>query len=365
LNAHQAMQVALSEARRGLGRTFPNPSVGAVVFRRGGAIASGRTRPPPGAHAEVVALAAARRKTRSLRGASLAVTLEPCCVTGRTGPCTDAIIEAGIARVFVGCRDPHHRVAGRGIRRLRAAGISVETGVLAAECREQHRGFLSVCRRGRPFVTLKLATSLDGRIATKSGESRWITGPAARRFVHDLRGAVDAVMVGSGTALADDPALTARRGRRIVHRPARVLVDSRLRVPITAELYRGAPEPATIVLAARGARGIERRERCGATVLLQRRGRGGGVDLARGLEALADAGITTILVEGGGTLAAALLRAGLVDELHWIQAPILLGGEGRPGLGDLGLERLSDAIRLGDVVRRPLGDDWHWQGRLS
>ena len=359
------MRLALSQARRGLGRTFPNPSVGAVVFRRGGVVASGRTREPPGPHAEVVALVSARRKGRSARGASLAVTLEPCCFMGRTGPCTEAIIEAGISRVFVGCRDPHPRVAGRGLRRLRAAGISVETGVLADACREQHRGFFSVCTRQRPFVTLKLATSLDGRIATKGGESRWITGPAARRFVHQLRASVDAVMVGSGTALADDPALTARRGGRVVHRPARVLVDSRLRVPVDAKLYRGAPEPATFVLAARGARGVARREARGATVLTVRRGRGGGLDLARGLEALAKAGLTTVLVEGGGRLAAALLRAGLVDELHWIQAPILLGGDGRSGLGELGLDRLSQAIRLGDVERRALGDDWHWHGRLS
>jgi diaminohydroxyphosphoribosylaminopyrimidine deaminase/5-amino-6-(5-phosphoribosylamino)uracil reductase len=363
VKADDAMRLALAQARRGLGRTHPNPSVGAVVFRRGGPVASGRTRPPPGAHAEVVALAAAARKG-SLRGASMAVTLEPCCFSGRTGPCTDAIIDAGISRVYVGTRDPHSRVSGRGVRRLRKAGIEVRTGVLEEACREQHRGFLSVCKHGRPFVTLKLATSLDGRIATAGGESRWITGPAGRRFVHRLRARVDAVMVGSATALADDPELTARRDGKVIHRPTRVLVDSKLRVPLTAKLYRGAPHPPALVLTARGARGSRARMAAGATLLSVPR-RGSALDLGRGLGLLAGAGLTSLLVEGGGKLAAALLRAGLVDELLWIQAPMLLGGDGLPGLGELGFERLSDAIRLGNLKRRRLGPDLLLSARLE
>jgi diaminohydroxyphosphoribosylaminopyrimidine deaminase/5-amino-6-(5-phosphoribosylamino)uracil reductase len=358
-----AMRLALVRARQGLGRTAPNPSVGAVVFRRSGALASGRTRPPPGAHAEVVALAAAARRGR-VAGASLAVTLEPCCFTGRTGPCTTAIRQAGIRRVYVGTRDPHPRVRGRGIRALSRAGIEVVTDVLEDACREQHRGFFSVCERGRPFVTLKLATSLDGRIATASGESRWISGPAARAFVHRLRARVDGVMVGSGTALADDPELSARRTGRVVHRPARVLVDSRLRVPASAKLYRDAPGVPTLVLAGLGARGRKAREAAGARVIGVPAA-ANGLDLGRGLAGLADAGLTTLLVEGGGSLAAALLRAGLVDELLWIQAPLLIGGDGRPGLGALGLERLAGAIRLGDVKRRSLGPDVLWQARLE
>lgn len=364
LSPEEAMRLAISRARRGLGRTFPNPSVGAVIFRGGEVLATGRTRPPPGAHAEVVAIAAARRAGHSLRGASLAVTLEPCCHTGRTGPCTQAVIEAGLSRVYVGCRDPHPRVGGRGIRRLRRAGIRVETGVLAEACHELHRGFFSLCERGRPFVTLKLATSLDGRIATAGGESRWITGPLARRFVHRLRARTDGLMVGSGTALADEPALTARRGERVIHRPVRVLVDSRLRVPPDSPLYRDLPGVPTLVLTRRGARGRLRREALGAT-LLPVRTRGDDLDLGAALQALGAAGLTTLLVEGGGKLAAALLRAGLVDELHWIQAPLLLGGDARPALGDLGLEHLSDAVRLRSIQGRALGPDWHWQARLD
>jgi diaminohydroxyphosphoribosylaminopyrimidine deaminase/5-amino-6-(5-phosphoribosylamino)uracil reductase len=238
----------------------------------------------------------------------------------------------------------------------------VVSGVLEGECRELHRGFLSVLERGRPFVTLKLASSLDGRIATATGESRWITGPAARRFVHALRSRVDGVMVGSGTALADDPALTARRGSRVVHRPARVLVDSRLRVPVRARLYAG--DAPTFVLTRRDARGVAAREKAGATVLPVRL-RGRSLDLGRALSALAAAGLTSLLVEGGGKLAAALLRAGLVDELHWIQAPMLLGGDGSPALASLGIEKLADAIQLQGAKRRALGEDWHWHVRLG
>jgi diaminohydroxyphosphoribosylaminopyrimidine deaminase/5-amino-6-(5-phosphoribosylamino)uracil reductase len=255
-------------------------------------------------------------------------------------------------------------VAGKGIARLRRAGIQVETGVLQAECRELHRGFLSVWERRRPFVTLKLATSLDGRIATATGESRWITSPEARRFVHELRGRSDAILVGSGTALADDPALTARKHGRVVHRPVRILVDSRLRVPVGAKLFRGLSATPTLVLTRHGARGRQSRQQLGAT-LIPVSVRRGQLDLARGLAAVADAGVTTILVEGGGMLAAALLRAGLVDELHWIQAPVLLGGDGRPALGKLGVRRLADAIQLGDVKRRALGPDVHIQARLG
>lgn len=366
MSPEEAMRLALSHGRRGLGRTFPNPSVGAVVFRTGRRLGTGRTAPPPGPHAEVVALSAARREggARALRGASVAATLEPCCFTGRTGACTEALIEAGVSRVYVGCRDPHPQVAGKGIARLRRAGIQVETGVLEVECRELHRGFLSVCERGRPFVTLKLATSLDARIATASGESQWITSPEARRFVHRLRDRSDAILVGSGTALADDPALTARKGGRVVHRPARILVDSRLRVPLSAKLFQGQSESSTFVLTRRAARGSRSREQRGVS-LIPVPVRRGKLDLARGLVAVADVGITSVLVEGGGMLASALLRARLVDELHWIQALTLLGGDGRPALGELGVRRLADAIDLGDVRRGVLGPDLHIQARLG
>jgi diaminohydroxyphosphoribosylaminopyrimidine deaminase/5-amino-6-(5-phosphoribosylamino)uracil reductase len=377
MTGEDAMRLALGQARRGQGRTFPNPSVGAVVFRGERVLGRGATRPPGGPHAEVVALqgAIARSGARSVRGACMAVTLEPCCFTGRTGPCTRAIVEAGIRRIYIGCRDPHARVDGRGLRALRAAGIEVELGVREEACREHHRGFISVCERGRPFVTLKLASTLDGRIATAGGESRWITGPEARAVVHRMRARADGVMVGSGTARADDPELTARRGDRVVHHPVRLLVDSKLSLEPTARLYQGLePETEigerdararTWVLCRKGARGRRAIQASGARIFELPAGQGGHVDLDAGMRAVAEAGLTSVLVEGGGGLAAALLRRQLVDEIHWMLAPSLLGEEGRPALAGLGIARLGEIVRLEDVKTRRLGEDLHLWGPVA
>jgi len=360
------MRLALAQARRASGRTHPNPPVGAVVLRGTRVLGRGATRPPGGAHAEIVAIERARRRhgARALRGATLAVTLEPCAHQGRTGPCADAIVAAGIARVIVGHRDPSSWTGGRGLRRLRAAGVEVVLGVLADECRHQHRGFLSVVEHGRPWVELKLAGSLDGRIATARGESRWITGAPARAFVQRLRERADAVMVGAETALADDPALTARRGRRTVRRPIRVVADSRLRVGPRARLHRAPGE--SIALHGRDASARRRSALARAGVrLVPLAARAGGVDLRAGLRALAREGITTVLVEGGGTLAGALLRAGLVDEVHWFVAPKLLGGDGRAALGPIGATRLRDAVGLDEPEVRRLGQDLYVRGRVA
>lgn len=361
-----AMRLALAQARRALGRTHPNPPVGAVVFRGDRVLGRGFTHAAGGPHAEVVAIRSAGRRfgARAVRGASMAVTLEPCSRVGRTGPCADLIAEAGLRRVLVGHIDPHPAVSGRGLRRLRRAGVEVRVGVLEAECRVQHRGFNSVCERGRPFVSLKLASTLDGRIATAAGESRWITGAAAREVVHRLRARVDAILIGSETALADDPELSARRRGRVVHRPVRVLVDSRLRVPPGARLHRGeagrswvlcaggAPAARRRALAAKGARMLE----------IPTEGR--HLDLRHALAVLAREGLTEVLVEGGGRLAAALLRAGLVDELHWFAAPRLLGGDARPALGPLAVGSLGEAIELEEVRLRRVGDDLHLRGAV-
>jgi diaminohydroxyphosphoribosylaminopyrimidine deaminase / 5-amino-6-(5-phosphoribosylamino)uracil reductase len=364
LVAEARMREALKSARRGSGKTFPNPSVGAIVWKGAEILGQGRTRPPGGPHAEVVALEAAIRRhgARRVRGASMGVTLEPCSFQGRTGPCTRAIIEAGIRRVYVGCGDPHPRVSGRGVRALKRAGLEVQMGVLEAACVEHHRGFLSVCERGRPFVSLKLATTLDGRIATRTGESRWITGPEARGLVHRMRARSDAVMVGSGTALADDPSLTARRGERVVARPVRVLVDSRLRVPATARLYEAHEAARTLVLTRKSARGRRAREAVGAE-LLDLSGPAGGLDLGAGLKALGDAGLTSVLVEGGGGLAAALVRADLVDEIHWILAPRLMGADGAAALGELRIQELGQTPMLDWAQVGRLGADLHIRAR--
>jgi diaminohydroxyphosphoribosylaminopyrimidine deaminase/5-amino-6-(5-phosphoribosylamino)uracil reductase len=363
----EAMRKALALARGGSGRVHPNPAVGAAVVRGSRLLGVGRTQPPGGPHAEVVAIEEARRRhgARALRGATLAVTLEPCNHTGRTPPCTETILAAGLRRVWVGTRDPHPLVKGRGLRRLRRGGIDVEVGVLEPACREHHRGFLSVHERGRPWVLLKLAATLDGRIATRSGESRWITGEAARRRVHALRDQVDAVMIGSGTARRDDPELTARRNGRIVHRPIRLVVDSQLTLPARARMLRSGDPGRTWVLTSRDAPARRRRalERAGARLLDVRR-RGGHLDLGRALESAGAEGLTTLLVEGGGQLAAALLRAGLVDELHWFAASAWLGGDARPALGDLGIGRLRDRLELDRPAVSRLGADLYIRGRI-
>lgn len=361
------MRVALRAAARGDGRSYPNPSVGAVVFRGDRVLGRGTTRPQPaGAHAEIVAMAAAGRKfgARALRGASLAVTLEPCNFKGRTGACTEAILESGIVRVVVGCRDPYSRVRGRGIQRLRRRGIEVTTLVLESDCRYQHRGFISVCERGRPYVTLKMATTLDGRIALADGQSRWITNTRSRELVHRLRDRSDAVMVGSETALADDPILDVRRGGRTRRTPVRVLLDGKLRVPTEARLYDCDEDAETWVICRARARGI-RRARASATRVLEISPTPNGfVDLALAFRRLASEGLTTVLVEGGGRLAAALLRANLVDEVHWMLAPKMIGDDGRAALGPLELARLSDAFTIDPLTVTRCGEDLHLHGPL-
>jgi len=369
------MRLALAQARRASGRAFPNPPVGAVLVRGDRVLGRGYTRPVGGDHAEVVALRAAlRRYGRStVRGSTVAITLEPCAHRGRTGPCADLLVEAGVGKVIIGHRDPHPEVAGRGLRCLRRAGIEVELGVLADDCRRQHRGFLSVLENNRPFVVLKLAGTLDGRIATSGGESRWITGPEARAAVHRLRARVDAVAVGSRTATSDDPELTARRGERIVHRPIRVIVDSGLRVAPTSQLYRGESEQ-TWVLCSKSAPAARLRavNATGAKVLrvpLARRSgkldRARHLDLRKAMAVLAGEGLTEILVEGGGGLAAALIRAALVDEVHWFLAPTLLGGDARAALGALAVERLAQAPQLDEVEVRRVGQDVWVRGTVA
>jgi diaminohydroxyphosphoribosylaminopyrimidine deaminase/5-amino-6-(5-phosphoribosylamino)uracil reductase len=335
--------------------------VGAVVLRGERVLGAGETQPPGSAHAEVRAIRQAVRRhgERALRGATLAVTLEPCGHHGRTPPCTDAIRAAGIARVWIGARDPHPLVSGRGVRALRRAGIEVVTDVSAAECAHQHRGFFSVQRRGRPWVALKLAATLDGRIATARGESRWITGEVARAYAHQLRDAADAVMVGSGTAAADDPELTVRDAEGRVRRaPIRVVVDGSLATPPRLGVYRDENATRTWLVTAPGhpARALAARTARGARVIEAPR-RGRHLDLARALEQLAGAGLTQILVEGGGGLAAALLRAGLVDELHWFAAPSLLGGDARGAIAALGVARLPERVGFEIADMRRLGPD--------
>lgn len=349
------MRAALGLARRGLGLTAPNPSVGCVIVRHGRVVARAVTAPGGRPHAEARALAQAGA---AARGATAYVTLEPCCHHGKTPPCAEALIDAGIARVVVSVRDPDPRVDGAGIARLRAAGIVVEEGLLGSEASALNEGFFSAVSRGRPMVTLKLATTLDGRIATRAGESRWITGEPARRATHLLRYRHDAIMIGVGTALADNPDLTCRLPGLQQPAKVRIVVDSHLRTPLTARLLASASAVPTWFLTRDDTDPTRRRavEQAGA-VVLPVPGGDAGLDIAAGLAGLAEHGITRVLAEGGARLAATLLRAGLVDRLVWFHAPSVMGGDGFPASAPLGTELLSAMPRFTRERVAAIGSD--------
>jgi diaminohydroxyphosphoribosylaminopyrimidine deaminase/5-amino-6-(5-phosphoribosylamino)uracil reductase len=350
------MRAALALARRGLGNAWPNPAVGCVLVKDGRVIGRGWTQPGGRPHAETEAL---RRAGEAARGATAYVTLEPCSHHGRTPPCCEALAGAGIARVVMAMRDPDPRVNGRGLAMLRGAGIVVEEGLLEAEARALNAGFFRRIQAGMPVVTLKLASTLDGRIATASGESRWITGEAARREVHALRARHDAILVGSGTVLADDPDLTCRIPGMERVPMLRVVADARLRTPPAARLVQGAqPAPALIITApghppAAQAPFIA----AGADIVTVPAHAAGGLDLPSLLRALGRRGVTRVLAEGGAGLAAALLRQGLVDRLIWFHAPAVMGGDGHPALEGLRLAALSAMPRFRRTAQRALGDD--------
>ncbi|TCH96566.1 bifunctional diaminohydroxyphosphoribosylaminopyrimidine deaminase/5-amino-6-(5-phosphoribosylamino)uracil reductase RibD [Roseococcus sp. SYP-B2431] len=350
------MRAALQVAARGLGNTWPNPSVGCVLVKNGVVIARGWTQPGGRPHAEVEALT---RAGEAARGATAYVTLEPCSHHGRTPPCCDALIRAGVSRVVVALRDPDGRVDGRGLARLRAAGIAVEEGLMGAEAAALNAGFIRRVTQGLPIVTLKLASTLDGRIATASGESRWITGEGARRAVHALRARHDAVMVGSGTAIADDPELDCRIPGLDPVPMLRVVADARLRLPLGSKLVAGARSQPTWVLTGAGHRPASLTPfiAAGVEVVTIRRTAGGGLQPRAMLQALGARGVTRVMVEGGANLAASLLKAGLVDRLVWFHAPAALGAEGLASLGSLGVGPLAAMPRFRLLDSRRLGAD--------
>jgi diaminohydroxyphosphoribosylaminopyrimidine deaminase / 5-amino-6-(5-phosphoribosylamino)uracil reductase len=352
----RAMRAALALARRGLGNVWPNPAVGCVIARDGRVVGRGWTQPGGRPHAETEALG---RAGGMAEGGIAYVTLEPCCHWGRTPPCADALIAAGLRRVVVAIEDPDPRVAGGGVARLRAAGLRVDTGLCEREAAEVNAGFFSRVRLGRPLVTLKLAASLDGRIATASGESRWITGPAARERAHLLRAVHDAILVGTGTAVADDPHLTCRLPGLEHRSPTRVVLDRRLRLPLAAHLIAQARQVPTWVIAPPSADPAKQQalREAGVEILEGAADAAGRLDLAAALQSLGRRGVTRLLVEGGGRLAAALLRARLVDRLVWLHAPRLLGSDGLPAVGALGYGALAAAPRFELLSTETVGAD--------
>jgi diaminohydroxyphosphoribosylaminopyrimidine deaminase/5-amino-6-(5-phosphoribosylamino)uracil reductase len=346
------MRRALLLAARGGREVRPNPRVGALLVRDGRVLAEGFHQRYGGPHAEIEALL---RAGDSARGATLYVTLEPCAHQGKTGPCAAALLEAGVARVVACMQDPNPLVRGRGFERLRAAGVVVDVGLMAGEARELNRAFLVWVTQSRPYVTLKLAQSLDGRVALGSGESRWISSAAARERVHRLRAEADAVMVGIGTALIDDPLLTVRLVQD--RSPIRIVLDPGLRLPPSAKLL--APGAPTWLIAAEDAdsAAAARLERCGARILRAERAGDGRMDLRAVLGLLAQERVTDLLVEGGPKLATNLVRAGLVDRLLLFLAPRLLGGDALPWLGPLGLSGIDQAPALRLFRTEQIGPD--------
>ncbi len=342
------MRAALALARRGLGRTWPNPAVGCIIVKDGRAIGQGWTQPGGRPHAETEALSMAGDEAA---GATAYVTLEPCSHHGRTPPCTDAIIGAGVSRVVVACGDPDPRVSGRGFAALRAASVAVTHGVLQGDAERLNRGFLKRHREGLPLVTLKVATTLDARIATATGESQWITGPAARNYGHLLRATHDAIMVGKGTVQADNPSLTCRLPGLEERSPVRVFLDTNGTVSGNWHLLAGT-DPPVWRIAAKTVPPLP-----GIETIPNDLGPEGRLDLRQALQALAARGITRLLVEGGGTLAAGLIRIGMVDRIEWARAASLIGGDGLPAIGPLGVQRIADMQGFSLVESRALGDD--------
>ena len=350
------MREALKLAQSRLGLTTPNPAVGCVIVQNNKIVGRGVTGAGGRPHGETVALASAGKRAR---GATAYVSLEPCAHTGQTPPCARALVAAGIARVVVGCRDPYPLVRGRGIEILRAAGIEVTEGVLQDECRRLNEGFITRVTRGRPFLTLKLATSLDGRIAAVGGDSRWISSPESRALVHRWRREADAVMVGAATVTADNPRLTCRLedGRD----PARVIIDGRLRVPATSKIFRQRSSAPTIVVTtaanrARGERLYHDRRGAGRTEIVVAKAAGSKIDLAALAHEFGGRGWSKIMLEGGAHLAGAALAAGIVDRVAFFVAPLILGG-GLSSVEGLISHTVRDSIRLGPLRVTQVGSD--------
>ncbi|MBX3307532.1 MAG: bifunctional diaminohydroxyphosphoribosylaminopyrimidine deaminase/5-amino-6-(5-phosphoribosylamino)uracil reductase RibD [Nitrospira sp.] len=355
------MTLALRLAAKGQGTTSPNPMVGAVVVKQGRIVGQGFHLRPGTSHAEILAL---QRAGTQARGATLYVTLEPCChLKKRTPPCVPEVLRSGIRRVVIAMLDPNPAVKGKGTAALRRAGLSVMVGVARPEAENLNKAYCHWMKTGRPYVTLKAGMTLDGQLATASGESQWITGKKSREEVHRLRGEVDAVLVGLGTVLADDPSLTARVGsafnKMASRQPLRIVVDSRLHIPLKAQVLalqdRAKTMVATTVAASAARRSALQKKSIEVLMVPAIHSR---VSLPALLKELGRRGITSLLVEGGGEVNAAMLKARLVDRVRLYMAPLLLGGQNAKGLmGGASPVRLADAIVLRHVAIRFIGND--------
>lgn len=355
------MARAVELARRGKGRTSPNPAVGAVIVKGGKVIGEGWHKRAGGPHAEINALASCKT---SPKGAAMYVTLEPCNHQGRTGPCAAAIVEAGLKEVVIGARDASAKPGVKGAAALRRAGVAVRFGPMKRECGTLVEDFAKHSSTGLPFVTVKAAVTLDGKVATKTGDSRWISSPQSRGEVHRMRNEADAVMVGADTVIADDPQLTVRHGRPR-RDPLRVIVDGRLRTPMNSNVVKTCGQTPTIIAASPSAPAARRRalEKAGVEVLTVK-GRGGRVSLKKLLLALGQRGVMSVLIESGGELAGAALREGVADRVVFYVAPKIAGGP-RAAVTGFAVDMMKDAVGLAGVTVRRSGPDVVIEGRIE
>lgn len=357
------MRRTLELARKARGRTSPNPLVGAVVVKNGKVVGEGYHKKAGLPHAEIEAL---NRAGRQARGARLFVNLEPCCHFGRTPPCTNAIIDSGITEVFVGIRDPNKLVGGRGLRILKKAGIKVETRILQAECERLNEVFIKYIRTGMPFVILKAAISLDGKIATATGMSRWITGPQARSLVHEIRDEIDAVMVGAGTVVKDNPLLTTRLKNKNGKNPARVILDGKCRISLDAKVFRNS-ETQRVIYVTAGNLPDKREDRLrhmGVEICVVE-GKDGILDLTQLMRWLGEKGLTSVLIEGGAEVNASALKSNIVDKIMFFVSPLVIGGRDAPSaVAGKGIEDLKHALRVKNLSVRKIGQDLLLEGYL-
>jgi len=353
----QLVARALELAAQGIGQVSPGPLVGCVIVdARGGVVGEGFYRYDRLKHAETYALEQAGERAR---GGTAYVSLEPHAHHGRTPPCTNALIEAGISRVVVPTEDPNPKVAGKGFSHLRAAGIEVSVGLLTSAAEKLNEKYFHFMRSGRPFVHLKLAASLDGKIATRCGDSRWITGEESRARVHELRHEYDAILVGAGTVLADDPLLTDRSQLPRHKLLTRIILDEQLKTPTSAKIFNTADEGPVIIFAGQGS---ESHQSFGANVEVVRPS-GGSQDVLVVLDELAAREIQSVLIEGGATVAGRFLDAGLVDKISFFTAPLIIGGKDAPAaINNQGAAKLIDAYRLEDLEVVPRGSDVEFTG---
>ncbi|QPJ66814.1 MAG: bifunctional diaminohydroxyphosphoribosylaminopyrimidine deaminase/5-amino-6-(5-phosphoribosylamino)uracil reductase RibD [Candidatus Nitrohelix vancouverensis] len=357
------MEMALELALRAQGRTHPNPMVGAVVVKGGRVISKGYHKRAGGAHAEISALKKAGARAR---GAELYVTLEPCCHHGRTGPCVEAILASGVRRVVAGMRDPNPLVSSKGLRFLKKHGIETKAGVLEADCQSLNEIFIKHITTGRPWVILKAAMSLDGKIASRSGNSKWITGDAARRMVHEIRDRVDAILVGAGTVVKDNPLLTTRLSSGKGKNPIRVILDHEEIVPLRSRVFQNSRSEGVIYVAGESMR-LERRqalERKGVVVMNLKVNRN-GIPLKRLMRELGKREICSLLIEGGSEVHASALKEKIVDQAYFFIAPKIIGGKSAPGpVGGEGVLKVRNALPLKNLSFRPVGDDWLAEARF-